>query len=188
MKRFWSTAAALLLALVGAAGLAAPASAAQGCTPGDGYWPEAVCSLAVTVTPSCTTDTQHLDYVASAQGTRLQTMSITWVNPGGDDIVLTDQPLSGSLVWPTAAWAQGTVEVAFHVNPTSVVTVTRPTGAGCQVTLASNTVSTSQALGSRILAATGSDAAPLVAGSAALLGLGVAALLVARRRRAGADA
>lgn len=87
MKRFWRTAAALVLALGGAVGIAGTATAApQACDPDGGYWAQGVCSLTVQATPTCTgTGTPRLDYVATPQGTSSTTLTLTWVNPTGDD-------------------------------------------------------------------------------------------------------
>lgn len=146
------------------------------CEPGTGYSAQGVCTLTVDATPVCTgSGTPQLQYVATAQGATTDDLTLTWVNPTGPDVVQTGLPLTGSVAWPSGSWADGSVEVVFDVNPTAVVTVAHPSGAAC-VTGAS-----------QVLSATGSDAMPLVAGSAALVGLGLAVVLVARRRRAGAD-
>lgn len=177
MKRFWSTAAALLLAFVGAAGLAAPAGAAiNSCASDGGYWAQGVCTLQVKTTPTCTgTGTPHLEYVATPTGTTSTNLTLTWVNPQGADVVQTNLPLSGSVEWPSASWADGSVELVFAVNPTTAVTVAHPSGVGCTSVRGA-------------LSSTGSETAPLLAGSAALVGLGAVALLVARRRAARVEA
>lgn len=145
------------------------------CEPGSGYSAQGVCSLTVDATPVCTgSGTPQLEYVATAQGTTASAMTLTWVNPTGPDVVQTGLPLTGSVAWPSGSWADGSVEVVFDVNPTAVVTVAHPSGAACVTGV------------SQVLSATGSDTMPLVAGSAALVGLGLAVVLVARRRRSDA--
>jgi hypothetical protein len=78
------------------------------------------------------------------------TATITFLNPGGADIVHEDLPLSGAVLWPGAnnsppdwpgwilrdgtwvegddgfLWARGTIQVQFEVNPTAVVSVSYP--------------------------------------------------------------
>lgn len=178
MKRFWRTAAALLLALIGGVGIAGSASASvtNGCETNGGYWAEGVCTLQVKVVPTCTgTGTPHIEYVATPTGATSKDLTLTWVNPTGPDVVQTGLPLTGSAAWPSGAWADGSVELVFAVNPTTAVTVAHPAGVGCTSARAA-------------LSSTGSDTVPLVAGSAALVGLGLAALLVARRRKTAVEA
>ncbi|WP_199422813.1 hypothetical protein [Actinotalea solisilvae] len=175
MKRFWRTAAVLLLALIGGVGVAgsATASVANGCTDDGGYWAQGVCGLTVEATPTCTgTGTPRLEYVATPTGTSSTTLTLTWVNPTGPDVVQTGLPLSGAVDWPSGAWADRSLEIVFAVNPTSAVTVEHPSGVGCSSVLASS------------LSGTGSETTPLIAGAAALVGLGLAAVLVTRRRSA----
>ncbi len=189
MKRFWSMTAALLLGLVTAVGLAAPATAVgDGCSPDDGYWPDAVCALTVEAVPYCSAGTPLLDYVAVPEGTDSEILTITWLNPTGDDVVQAGLPLSGTVPWPQTPWAAGTVEVEFHVNPTTVVTVVHPAGTACRTVLTSTsgTTALSAPVGAVALSETGSELAPLVAGAVGLVGLGLVTLLLARRRRAGA--
>src|SRR5262249_9899016 len=81
------------------------------------------------------------------------TVNITWLNPGGPNVVYADQPLEGQVLWPGAipadqpggpdwpgwslvngVWVQGdefdwvrpTVQVNFEVNPQATVTVAYP--------------------------------------------------------------
>lgn len=109
-------------------------------------------------TPACLMDTPWLDYnlvlpdgVDASKGT-----TITFINPSGDNYVLTGQPLSGRILWPGAAvdpitgkatdwpgwvknangswtqtddgwaWARGNVEVMFTTNPSMTLSVIYP--------------------------------------------------------------
>ena len=65
-----------------------------------GYAAPGVCQLVAHVTPVCVNDVPRLTYSLDEMGTTLPTATITWVHPGGTDVVLADQPLSGSLLWP----------------------------------------------------------------------------------------
>jgi hypothetical protein len=109
----------------------------------------------VTKEPICKLDAPYLSYQLLVTGTEADTATITFVNPDGDDIVYTDQPLAGDLLWPGAvvdpatgkatdwpgwrldadgAWVEGdeydwvrpTVQVTFQVNPEATVTVDYP--------------------------------------------------------------
>lgn len=138
---------------------AAPAPSGTPCpTERPGYAAPGVCQLVAHVTSVCVNDVPQLTYSLDEMGTTLPTATITWVHPGGSDVVLTNQPLSGTLLWPGAvldaqghaigwpgwvqqsdgtwvrggpfAWASQSVEVRFEVNPGTVATVTYPAAAG----------------------------------------------------------
>ena len=119
-----------------------------------GYAAPGVCQLVAHVTPVCTDSVPLLKYSLEAMGTTLTTATITWVHPGGTDVVLADQPLSGSLLWPGTVldaqghavdwpgwtqqsdgtwtrgdafdWARQPVEVRFEVSPATTATVSYP--------------------------------------------------------------
>lgn len=151
------------LALVVVAGLAPVASAAtpapsptvDDCTRGtDDYGAELPCEVDVTVlTPVCDRDVPKLRYAVTPVGSSGSTVTLTFVNPTGDDVVYADQPLSGTVLWPGAVvdasgapvdwpgwrledgvWVQGdefdwvrpSVEVTFEVNPTASAVVAYP--------------------------------------------------------------
>lgn len=171
MKRTLRVAMTVLVALL-AGGTASVATAAEptsavaapttdACaTTADGYAPAGACQLVIAqAQPTCAGDVPVLDYALAEEGTSVATATITWVNPtGGADVVLTDQPLSGRLVWPgvtvvdgtasgwpgwvqddqgswseggSYAWARGAVQVKFEVNPSATTTVTYPGDAQC---------------------------------------------------------
>lgn len=145
-----------------AAATALPADPAPAGTPcptdRPGYAAPGVCQLVATVDPVCINDVPLLKYSLQEMGTTLTTATITWVHPGGTDVVLTDQPLNGTLLWPGAvldaqgkavgwpgwvqqsdgtwvhggpfAWATQPVQVRFEVNPSAVATVSYPAVAG----------------------------------------------------------
>lgn len=153
------TVAGLVLAATGLAP-AATASPVQlaptdGCERGvDDYGSELPCELDVTVlTPICDNDVPKLRYVVTPVGTDESTVTLTFVNPGGGDVVYADQPLSGTVLWPGAVvgtdgkgadwpgwrlengtwvegdefdWVRPSVEVAFEVNPSASAVVAYP--------------------------------------------------------------
>ncbi|MBO0901186.1 LPXTG cell wall anchor domain-containing protein [Cellulomonas sp. zg-ZUI22] len=154
-------AAGLVLALTAlapsatAATPAPPASAQDDCTRGtDGYGAELPCEVEVAVlSPVCDGGVPRLQYVVQPVGTDHTTVTVTFVNPTGPDVVLADQPLSGSVLWPGAVvgadgtgldwpgwrlengtwvvgdeydWVRPSVEVQFSVNPTASAVVAYP--------------------------------------------------------------
>ncbi|MFC8190325.1 LPXTG cell wall anchor domain-containing protein [Cellulomonas sp. NPDC057328] len=156
-----AAAAALLLASVGLAPSVASAVPAPTPTPTDDcqrgvddYGAPLPCEVVVTtLSPVCDNDVPRLRYVLTALGSSSSTVDVTWVNPGGDDVVYEDQPLDGSVLWPGAVvgtdgtgadwpgwrleggtWVQGDeydwvrpdVTVRFDVNPSTTVTVAYP--------------------------------------------------------------
>ena len=127
----------------------------DGCTRDAGdYGAELPCDLDVTVlTPVCDNDVPKLQYVVTPTGTDRTTVTITWVNPSGADVVHADLPLSGTVPWPGAVqdadgkgvdwpgwrlvgdewvegdefdWVRPSVEVAFEVNPGASAVVAYP--------------------------------------------------------------
>jgi hypothetical protein len=138
-------------AAVGAAALLT-APAASAATGGDSYVPEP--SMDVTVrNPVCDGDVPYLQYAVEVTGAEAGPLTITWLNPDGDDVVQTDLPLSGRVPWPGAVvgpdgrgedwpgwrledgewvegdeydWVRPSVDVLFEVNPEAVVTVDYP--------------------------------------------------------------
>lgn len=160
--------ALVLTALLTATFLAGPASAAAlpaapsptPCPTDTSYAAPGVCQLVAQVKPVCVDDVPQLTYSLTEMGTTVQTATIVWVHPGGTDVVLKDQPLSGTLLWPGAVldsqgkavdwpgwtkqadgswtrgdafdWARQPVEVRFEVNPSTVATVSYPAGVGCE--------------------------------------------------------
>ncbi|WP_435737105.1 peptidase [Cellulosimicrobium sp. PMB13] len=128
--------------------LAAPSAHAD-----DSYVPpEPTIDLTV-LSPVCDGDVPYLEYAVDVTGTENNTVTITWQNPSGDDIVQSGLPLSGRVIWPGAVvgpdgrgadwpgwrleggewvvgdefdWVRPSVEVLFEVNPETVVTVDYP--------------------------------------------------------------
>jgi LPXTG-motif cell wall-anchored protein len=105
------------------------------------------------LTPLCIAGVSYLDYAVRVTGTPSDTVTLTWANPDGDDVVMAGQPLAGRVLWPGAyperfvdlsaddgwelvnnmwqntrdfGWAVGTVDVTFGVNPEVTVPVTYP--------------------------------------------------------------
>lgn len=142
---------------------AGPAAAvetpAPGCPTQDpGYEAGGVCQVTVTtVDPTCVGGVASLDYVVTAEGTPSSTVTITFVNPSGGNVVYANQPLTGSVLWPGMvvtggqatdwpgwtkaadgtwssgdefSWADSNVQVLFAVGPEAAATVTYPQGTG----------------------------------------------------------
>ena len=105
---------AVLVALVGALPASAtdegptaspsPTSQVYGCIdPVDSYGAPRACQLLVQVlSPVCDNDVPKLRYVVNPVGTPNDKVTITFLNPGGPDVVHADQPLAGSVLWPGA--------------------------------------------------------------------------------------
>ncbi|WP_149203828.1 peptidase [Actinotalea subterranea] len=170
-----------------------------------GYTPSGICDLRVEVTPVCEDgDVPVLAYSGVVRGTTASSVTIRWVNPNGDDIVMADQPLTGEVRWPgtvvdangrttdwpgwtkdaSGTWVEGdefswtrpTVRVEFTVNPTATTVVTYP-----PATVACGPANA--AAGAAVLSATGATVTPLLLGAGGLVVLGGLALVVARTRR-----
>jgi hypothetical protein len=151
----------LVVALLGFAA-AQPASAAVNPSPSPsasvlgcedtGKYP-APCTLSVKVATFCSEDVPTLTYDATAVGTNKTKVTITFVNPGGPDLVFADQPLTGTLTFPgvvitngevvdwpgwtenaDGTWSQGDefnwvregMLIHFKVNPEADATATYP--------------------------------------------------------------
>ncbi|WP_402468335.1 LPXTG cell wall anchor domain-containing protein [Isoptericola aurantiacus] len=105
--------------------------------------------------PVCDGDVPYLQYQVDVENpvTPPEDVTITWLNPDGDDVVMADQPLSGRVLWPGAEvdgagnaldwpgwrlvdgewvvgdewdWVRPSVRVLFEVNPEAEVTVSYP--------------------------------------------------------------
>ncbi|MFC0644486.1 LPXTG cell wall anchor domain-containing protein [Cellulomonas phragmiteti] len=153
--------AALVLAATGlapaatAAPLAATVVTGDDCTRGtDEYGAELPCEVEVTVlSPVCDNDVPKLRYAVTPIGSDRNRVTITFVNPGGADVVYADQPLTGTVLWPGAVqdstgkgvdwpgwrleggtwvvgdeydWVRPSVEVSFQVNPAASAVVGYP--------------------------------------------------------------
>ena len=103
--------------------------------------------------PVCDGNVPYLEYEVEATGTDSTTVTITWINPDGDDIVYADLPFAGRVLWPGAVvdgdtavdwpgwtllpdgtwvagdefdWVRPSAEVMFEVNPSATTTVAYP--------------------------------------------------------------
>jgi len=121
----------------------------------DSYGAPLPCQLSVRVLePVCDNDVPYLSYSVATQGTPNTTVTITWLNPGGQDVVYANLPLTGRVLWPGAVvdaqgnpvdwpgwrklsdgtwvegdefdWVRPSVQVHFKVNPEATVTVAYP--------------------------------------------------------------
>ncbi|NCT90551.1 peptidase [Cellulomonas sp. APG4] len=164
MKRVLRTMAAAVLAIGGVVGVTSAASAvdppANGCEDqGDDYFGGGVCQSVVEATAVCVDDVPYLDYTAVLEGTTASELTVTWLNPAGESVVLTNQPLTGRLLWPgvelgpdgvptdypgwvrnadgtwtpgdSMGWVAGSVDVNFKANPEATATVQYPGADGC---------------------------------------------------------
>ena len=109
--------------------------------------------LVVKREPLCDGDVPYFDYEVAAVNSTNDRLSMTWINPNGEDFVYEDLPLSGRVLWPGAVvsptgepldwpgwrlengeWLQGdewdwvrpNVQVNLSVNPEATVTVGYP--------------------------------------------------------------
>ncbi|MBD8079793.1 peptidase [Cellulosimicrobium arenosum] len=119
----------------------------------DVYVPEEPTIQLSILDPICDGDVPYLRYEVDVTGTDNDTVTITWLNPDGDDVVEADLPLTGRVPWPGAVagpdgqgidwpgwrlegdtwvegdefdWVRPSVDVLFQVNPETVATVDYP--------------------------------------------------------------
>jgi hypothetical protein len=120
----------------------------------DGYAPLPRCELTILRAAAiCLADAPVLDYAVEAVGTTLSTVTITWVDPSGADMVESGLPLQGRMYWPGTVIQDGkvvdwpgwthnpdgtwtdydaysytrpSVRIEFQVNPTAATVVTYP--------------------------------------------------------------
>ncbi|MGW6228356.1 hypothetical protein ACWFQT_14685 [Cellulosimicrobium cellulans] len=119
--------------------------------------PETYVPEITVASPVCDGDVPYLDYVfelpENYENDEANPLTITWVNPDGDDVVQSDLPLSGRVLWPGAEvdgagnpvdwpgwslvdgewvvgdefdWVRAGVTVVFEVNPTAETVVAYP--------------------------------------------------------------
>lgn len=175
----------------------------------DSYGVAGVCQLVVLkADAACVGDLPYLTYELEAQGTPNQTATLVWGDPNGTHYVMSNLPLSGSVLWPGAVkgpdgkaadwpgwnlvdgewvagdewnWLRPNVPVTFGVDPTSAtITAQYPEAAPCADPPSDETqvLATGDSDGTAVLAATGSDARPLLIGAGALMLAGGAFLAV----------
>lgn len=177
MRSLLRGAVAVTLGLFAALALAGPAAAVPSPAPSDecareaaGYAAAGVCQLTVTVAaPICDNNAPMLRYQVVPEGTTNTTVTITWLNPSGANVVYANQPLSGTVLWPGAvlgpdgqgvdwpgwtkqadgSWVQGdpfswaipTAKVLFDVSPQATATVAYPASTrGCLTSPSSSDV------------------------------------------------
>ena len=150
----------LVAGLVGATALVGPAANASveapDPTPTGGDYvettPPPTIALSV-LQPVCDGNVPYLVYDVDVTGTPEDSVTITWLNPSGDDVVQAGLPLSGRVLWPGASvdaagnptgwpgwvfedgewveggsfgWVRPTADVLFQVNPETTVSVAYP--------------------------------------------------------------
>ncbi len=176
-----------------------------------GYPPTLPPSLNLRIlTPICDNDVPYLQYAVEVVGSTDTTVDITFINPGGGSVPITNQPLSGRVLWPGAVvdssgnpldwpgwtfneatglweegdefdWVRPQVSVLFAVNPEATVTVGYPPSSpNCNP----NPENPPSSSGGGGLAWTGMPGGPALLGGAAVLVLTGAGLTIASRRRA----
>jgi hypothetical protein len=150
----------LVAGLLGATALVAPTATASVETPeptetsGDYVPTTPPPTIDLTVLqPVCDGDVPYLEYAVDVTGTTNDTVTITWLNPSGANVVQADLPLSGRVLWPGATvdaagnptgwpgwvfengewveggpftWVRPSVDVLFQVNPETTVSVAYP--------------------------------------------------------------
>lgn len=122
--------------------------------PAEGYAPPTRCELGIARAEAvCLAAAPALSYAVEPVGTPGTTVTITWHNPGGADLVQSGLPLSGQVYWPgtvvvdgvvtdwpgwtqlpDGSWtehdaydyARPQVEVTFEVNPSATTVVSYP--------------------------------------------------------------
>ncbi|WP_297081708.1 CshA/CshB family fibrillar adhesin-related protein [uncultured Demequina sp.] len=171
--------------------------------------------VAEAIASICIADSPYLDYAVTLpegfpdQGAA--PLTITFVNPDGEDYVVTNLALSGRLLWPGAAdgavkqwpgyqllddgtyvatdgnfaWTREGVEVRFEVNPEYSVTVQYPPATSACASPAQEADGASGGPGTAggALSSTGATVLPLALVAAVTALMGLLLLLVARRRR-----
>jgi hypothetical protein len=140
-------------------------------------------------------------------------VTITFVNPDGEDYVVEDQPLSGALLWPGASngtpkmwpgwelvngeyvkttgnydWTRNGITVRFDVNPSYETTVAYPQAtalcANPPIGGGDDPTGTPTSTDAEALAVTGGGVSPIiVAAGGAALVAGIAVVLIAAYRR-----
>lgn len=213
------------------AGAAAPAVLAPGgdcaspdpAAADDGYAPTTRCELVIARADAiCLASAPVLDYAVEVVGTADSTLTLTWVNPDGEDLVQEGLPLAGRVYWPGTVLQDGVVvdwpgwtptadgswtehdaydftrpevQVVFEVNPASATVVAYPPeSAVCAnppvptervagVVVTSDVLAAAEPTQSQVLAVTGADPWPVLAGAGALVLLGAALITASVRRR-----
>ncbi len=175
MRRALAVAAATI---VGVAGLAAPSGAAVlpvcGEGVGSGNIPGETCEVTVDAEAFCDADDDvALEYAVEDEG-GAATVDITFTGLPGGNRTVADQPLEGSLPWPTGVTRDLTV--VFAATESVSVPVDFPDECREGAVLASRSSERG------VLAATGLTAAPLAIGGGALIAGGAALVLLRRRQ------
>lgn len=174
------------------------------------YAPPLPCELrVVTKNPICDNDVPKLQYAVEAIGTPNTTVTITWINPSGADVVQSGLPLSGTVLWPGAVeqngkgvdwpgwrqlpdgtwvegdeydWVRPSVQVKFEVNPEATVTVAYPPSSPqCLTSPPGSSVLADDPTPE--LSATGSNALPVALVGGGLVAAGAIALAATMRHR-----
>lgn len=129
-----------------------PSTACQ--QPTQGYAPLGICQLVIArAQAACVGGAPVLDYAVEPEGTPNTTVTITWQNPGGPDVVMAGLPLSGRVLWPGTViengvvvdwpgwttlpdgsyvpgdeydWVRPDVGLLFEVNPSATTVVSYP--------------------------------------------------------------
>ncbi|GAA1730031.1 hypothetical protein GCM10009809_26970 [Isoptericola hypogeus] len=90
------------MGIAGATAAAADTVPSPSPSPTEYVPPEEPSITADILQPICDGDVPYLQYAVTVTGTDSNTVSITWINPGGADVVQSGLPLSGRVLWPGA--------------------------------------------------------------------------------------
>ncbi|GIG24628.1 peptidase [Cellulomonas denverensis] len=129
-----------------------PSTACQ--QPTQSYAPLGICQLVIAQAQAvCVGGAPVLDYAVEPEGTPNTTVTLTWQNPGGPDVVMAGLPLSGRVLWPGTViengvvvdwpgwttlpdgsylpgdeydWVRPDVGLLFEVNPSATTVVSYP--------------------------------------------------------------
>ena len=228
MRKLLRTCVALMIAalVVGVPSMASadtdpsPAPTDYGCLVDEGgavadaegdYSPPLPCELRiVTKSPICDNDVPKLQYAVEAIGSPNTTVTITWVNPAGADVVQSGLPLSGTVLWPGAVekngkgvdwpgwrqladgtwvegdeydWVRPSVQVTFAVNPEATVTVAYPPSSPQCLTSPPGSSVLADNPAPPELSATGTNALPVALVGGGLVAAGAVALVATMRHR-----
>lgn len=169
------------------------AASSDPCEVANGYAAPETCKVLVEdVTATCRDDLTgaNLAYAVTVEGgLAAKTVTVKFIGADGTTSSVTGQPLSGSVAWPSTVSTSGST-VSFTTEtatPYSVSAAVNSVNCTSQVLAAEDPADPAAAGGvTQVLAATGAQVTPLLILAAGLLVAGGLALLVARRRRAGA--
>jgi len=186
------------------------ASPSVGCGESQPGYP-APCLMSVQVTPTCVEDVPAVSYNVLGTKPGVTSVDVTFVNPNGANVVLSQLPLQGTLL-KAAAFVKAGILIRFAAGPEALATAEYPAGTtNCSEVLddpdptpstppstppTTSTTDVTEVLAEgdptqaaneeAVLSATGSNDAPLLVAAIAFVVIGAAAVTavtISRRRR-----